>query len=266
MSSSDSPYRSAPEEGHRGPPPVRCPGSWPDGDNVSTAPPRRRRCGALRRAVGYGSSSRTGERRSPVRRAFPFGATVSKASIPGYTGRRASWGSGTVRGASEQLRCGPGEPRHDVRQTISSARARRRGFRCYHHRVVPPSRDPYHQRFQPEQRQSGGQEVARDRDPEHGDPRARGLHDPGGAPTSENRGEALRGVLDAVVGRRKVRPEDVSDGSREEREDLAPREEGEPGQDDEPNGIVDQLQEREDGRGLGGKGDGHGVVAADVVR
>ena len=59
--------------------------------------------------------------------------------------------------------------------------------------------------------------------------------------------------------------EEVPAGSRKQREDLAPTEEGEGAEDDEEQGIAGELNEREDRQSFQAEGDGHRFLAADVV-
>jgi len=73
-------------------------------------------------------------------------------------------------------------------------------------------------------------------------------------------------VRDAVVGRAPLAAEQIANDRGEEREDLAPGEKAEPGEHDEVDGPVDQVQEQEDRESFQHEGDEHRVLAADVVR
>src|SRR3990172_1504449 len=96
---------------------------------------------------------------------------------------------------------------------------------CDGNRRPAAEREPVRERPQPEERQTGGQQIAADGDPEDPFPRSPGLEDPGRTYAREDRCRPLCRVLDAVVRRGVPGTEDVADSGGEERIDLAPGEE-----------------------------------------
>src|SRR5262245_39199251 len=94
-------------------------------------------------------------------------------------------------------------------------------------------RDFRGQRTQPEVREPGGDEIARNGCPENGRPRAGDVDQPGRAEAGKDRCRALGCVLQTVIGRGVLRSVEVPDRRREQRINVDPRKKIEAGQHDE---------------------------------